>query len=200
MRLFSRFPIFLSLFIFFLSPPANGKDKIQAAFERLSVHDYFNARDLFLRSTEKKPAVAWYGLSKISLRHNNPFYSLDSARIYILRSDTAYKLLEKAERESLFKKYGIDSVSMGIQKDSVAGAAYAVATQTNSLETWNAFITDYSYSGLVVSAVSQRNKLAFTAARQLNTSGAYKQFLLSYPSAGQPMKRTSIMKNACFTN
>src|SRR5436190_8925022 len=108
MRLFTRFSVFLLLSSLLLNLPLQGKDKIQEAFERLALHDYFNARDLFLKSTDKKPAIAWYGLSKISLRNNNPFFSLDSARLYILRSDSAYALLETKDRETFLTKYAID--------------------------------------------------------------------------------------------
>jgi len=185
MRVFSRHLLIFSFFCLFGSVSLHAKDKIQTAFERLAIHDYFNARDLFLRSAEKKPAPAWYGLSKISLRNNNPFFNLDSARLYILRSDSAYRLLDVGEKEATLKKYAIDYLSIESQKDSVAGAAFTLAQQMNNLETWNKFIGDYTYSGLVTSAVTQRNKLAFLSARNVNSSDAYKTFLSTYPDAVQ---------------
>ena len=79
--------LLLLLFLLLAPLPSRGADPITKGLERLGVHDYFTAREHFLRSIRKHPVPAWYGLSKISQRNNNPFYSLDSARIFILRSD-----------------------------------------------------------------------------------------------------------------
>ncbi|HRD52510.1 MAG TPA: hypothetical protein PKY96_07670, partial [Flavobacteriales bacterium] len=48
--------------------------RLQKAFAALEMHDYFLARKLFRQEAKRHPAAAWYGLSVISGRANNPFH------------------------------------------------------------------------------------------------------------------------------
>ena len=56
---------------------------LDKAFEALRIFDYFKARELFTKQVPKHPAGAWYGLSVITGRADNPFYQLDSALTYV---------------------------------------------------------------------------------------------------------------------
>ncbi|HRH39269.1 MAG TPA: hypothetical protein PK760_13045, partial [Flavobacteriales bacterium] len=52
--------------------------KLEKAFAAIEVHNYFLARQMLLKQVKKHPAAAWYGLSVISGRANNPFFHVDS--------------------------------------------------------------------------------------------------------------------------
>ena len=56
---------------------------------------------------------------------------------------------------------------------------------SSASSTWNCEAAHECATKLVPSATALRNKLAFTAARNLNTSDAYRQFLTTYPGASQ---------------
>src|SRR5438128_1244303 len=94
MRIKNRLVIFLLILI----SSAAQADKLKKGFQRLWVYDYFNAKKYFEDALKRKPAGAAYGLSIIFSTNNNPFYNLDSAREYILLSDTSFSLLKEKDQ------------------------------------------------------------------------------------------------------
>ncbi|HEX2617900.1 MAG TPA: hypothetical protein VHL57_10180, partial [Flavobacteriales bacterium] len=55
-----------------LALTATRAGKLEKAFEALKIYNYFLARELFQGQVEKHPAAAWYGLSVITGRQDNP--------------------------------------------------------------------------------------------------------------------------------
>src|SRR5262245_45363348 len=84
-----------------------AKDKIEKGFERLAVLDYFNARQYFLDSRSKNPVPACLGLSIIACRNDNPFFNIDSARIFILISDSVFSNLPDKKKAAMKEDYHI---------------------------------------------------------------------------------------------
>src|SRR5438105_4777309 len=138
---------FCCLVLLFFS--ASAKDKIQKGFERLAVYDYFKAREYFFECIKKQPVPAYYGLSIICCRNDNPFFNLDSARIYILISDSLFNYLGEKKVAELKKKYNIGSQEIFARKDSVALTAFQIAAKDNDIRKWNDFLEKYSFSRLL---------------------------------------------------
>ena len=83
--------LFLIISCLFILFALNSKgDKLENGFERLKKYDYFQAKEYFEKSLESKQPGAAYGLSVIFSEDKNPFYNLDSARKYILISDSTF--------------------------------------------------------------------------------------------------------------
>ena len=155
---------------------------LDKAFERLKVFDYFNARELFLKSMKKEAAAAGYGLARIHSSNDNPFYNLDSARNFILLSDSAFILLKEKNKEK-YLEFGISHESIGQLKDSICVMAYNLAEETASLEQLNHYLSGFAFCGKMDEATGLRNAIAFQIAKNENTSAAYSAFLQAYPNA-----------------
>ncbi|MCX6275642.1 MAG: WG repeat-containing protein [Bacteroidetes bacterium] len=183
---FSPARYFISFIAFiFLFSAVSAKDKITYGFERLDIHDYFSARENFIFSLKKQPVPAYYGLSIICARNNNPFYNLDSARIFILKADSMFRYLTTEEEATLNKKYRLTAFRISSQKDSIVAIAFTDALKKNSILEWNNFIENYRWSVISDSATTRRNELAFSEAKSKNTSDGYKDFYTLYPYSFQ---------------
>ncbi|TAH41124.1 MAG: hypothetical protein EYC69_09115 [Bacteroidetes bacterium] len=181
MKIMTQRSVIVFLFILFQSLQifAGNLDK---AFERLRVYDYFNARELFLKSMKKDAAAAGFGLARIHSSNDNPFYNLDSARQFILISDSVFILLkEKTKQEYL--EYGVRAESINQLKDSICTLAFSSAEQSASLEKLDHYLMAFAFCGKKDEATNLRNSIAFQIAKNANTSVAYSHFLQSYPEA-----------------
>jgi hypothetical protein len=176
---------FLFYFLILFITSAAAKDKVTYGFERLAIHDYFNARESFLESVKKQPAPACYGISIISSIKNNPFYNLDTARVYILKAEAEYRHLTPDEETKIKEKYNVDAYRISQQKDSVALLAYAEAELNPTITSWNTFIENYNWSGWSDSATVRRNELAFAEVKKQNSSKSYQEFISQYPNSLQ---------------
>ncbi len=170
--------IFLFCFSFFTS---SAKDKIAYGYERLAVYDYFQARESFLARAGKQPVPAYYGLSIIASSHDNPFYNLDTARIYILIADSLFGHLTAEEEIDLKDKYHISAYQISSRKDSIAAIAYREVSSKNNVDMWNDYIGKYSWSSFSDSASQQRSNLAFSIAKAENRSKSYHDYFTNYP-------------------
>ncbi|MBK6408780.1 MAG: WG repeat-containing protein [Flavobacteriales bacterium] len=171
--------------------------KLEKAFAALEVHDYFKAKDLFEKEVRKQPAAAWYGLSVITGRADNPFYRLDSSHAAILRSAAAYRLLDGRGRDKI-GKLGVDSAAIQARMDHVASIAWKQVSDVDRLETYEHFIDTYTGSDRIPLAIDRRNELAFMDTRKANTSTAYKQFLDRYPEAKEAYGARSRLQEAIY--
>ena len=84
---------------------------IEKAFEALEMKDYFKARELFQKVVRKDRLVGNYGLCLVHITKQNPFYDLDTAKIFALRTESFWKLASEKERRKL-SEYGINSKSV----------------------------------------------------------------------------------------
>src|SRR4051812_5780940 len=118
--MFFRRSVLVLIFLFILK--SSFADRLEKGFERLRVYDYFAAKEYFEKTLEGDPAAAAFGLSAIYSTEKNPFYNTDSARKYILISDSSYGTLKDREKKE-YAEYGvtpfsIDSLSQVICLDA----------------------------------------------------------------------------------
>ncbi|MBP9160462.1 MAG: hypothetical protein KBF49_06410, partial [Flavobacteriales bacterium] len=179
-----------------LVQPANA-GKVERGFEALGIHDYFKARELFLSSTKKQPAAAWYGLSVITGRQDNPFYQLDSSWAAIQRSRFAYSALPEKGKGKL-AKLGVDSITISAQEAHVHVLAWQLAEEADDVAAYTRFGNLYPGSVQWPEAIQRRDKLAFQVARAANTAAAYRDFIATYPQAEELFEARSRMEEAVF--
>src|SRR5690606_18117652 len=168
----------VAAFFIVLPVPAN----LKKAFEALEVHNYFQARELFMKHTKKRPAIAFYGLSVISGRDNNPFFDPDSAYHFIMRVDTAYTRADDRDRKRA-AKFGVDHDAIEAQKQHVFESTWATAEAANTVEAYDRYVRSFKGSHRMAEAIARRDRLAFQRAREENTSAAYQYFLNNFPEA-----------------
>ncbi len=190
--------IFAFFFLLHIFTSLAAKDKITYGFERLAIHDYFNARGSFFDAIKKQPVPAYYGLSIICTRNNNPFYNLDSARIYILTADTIRSHLTTDEESKIETRYQINKFRISALKDSISLLAYDDALNKNSIHIWNDFIDNYRWSVISDSATAKRNELAYSIAKRKNTSDGYKEFYTLYPNSFQSTEARKRFEDRLF--
>ena len=177
-------PIRILLLLAFTLPFNLMAGKIEKAFEALSEHNYFKAKELFEKVKDNKPVAASYGLCYIYSTNNNPFYNLDSARHYILRSEEFFNQTDEKEQLKL-KEVQVDSIRIQVLKSKVGRLAFEEAKRGHTLLGYNRYIADYPFADELPEAISLRNQLAFEKALKKNTSKAYDDFLSLYPDAEQ---------------
>jgi hypothetical protein len=91
-------PFLVVLFLLFAVTTTHA-GIIDKAFEALEMKDYFKAKHLFHKVLDKERIAANYGLCRVHLEQQNPFYNLDSARVYALRTESLFKTAEKKAQE-----------------------------------------------------------------------------------------------------
>ncbi len=171
--------------------------RLKKAFKALAIHDYFKARELFYKEIRKHPAAAWYGLSVITGRADNPFYQLDSSFACIQRADIAFTLLPGKQR-SVLQGSGVDASAILLQKEHVYSIAWDQVRAVNSIQGYQGFIERYAGSSHVPEAVAARDALAFQEARAQDRAEGYRRFLESHPGAAETYEARTRMQEAVF--
>lgn len=156
--------------------------KVKKAFEALSVYNYFKAKVIFEKKWDKNKAAASYGLSVIYGRNDNPFYSLDSAHLYISLSVFHYKLLDRKDKTKL-EEFGVDSIAIENWKDTIDCKAFYAAVQKNSLSEFERYMLAYFDSDFNEAIERKRDSLQYLTVEAKNSSSAYQAFILSYPGS-----------------
>lgn len=182
MRLYNR--AIILFIVLLLSNQLNGKDLIKSAYYDLSIYNYFGAKEKFEKALKKSKVAASFGLSEIYKNDKNPFHSLDSARVYALMSDNSWPSTSEKERVKI-AVYKIDSLSIKKQLEEIASLALSYSMEENTIDAFNHFIDNYTYSPLTKEAILRRNELLFAEAKQKNTSRSYREFMNFYPNALQ---------------
>ncbi len=155
---------------------------LEKGFERLKIYDYFKAKYYFEKCLKKQTAGAAYGLSLIYAINNNPFYNLDSARIYILLAESAYKATS-IKSLKVYEDLAITYAGIQQQKDTICQRALIQASTFNTIEKYTEYLNNFSFCTQAIKAVELRNSVAFEATAKINTAAAYKAFLEQYPNA-----------------
>src|SRR5436190_12605157 len=168
--------------LFVLSSSTVFANSLQKAFDALNVHNYFLARELFQKQVKKHPAAAWYGLSVISGRDDNPFFQADSAFAFIMRADAAFTLAPDKERVAI-GKVGVDHAAMEGQKNHVYTLLWEMATAVNTVAVYDHYVNTYVHSPKLQEATLVRDHLAFQEAREADSAAAYQAFVDRYPNA-----------------
>lgn len=177
--------------------PIAFKGKLEKAFEALSVYNYFEARELFHKSLKRDQAPASYGLAIIYQRNDNPFHNLDSAFKYISRADSLYPVLEPKNLEEYSALgAGIDQVdSLHLKIDSLF---FARALQSNTIASWETFISEHRSQPYYTLAVEELHDLAFSKALKEDTSESYRSFIENYSEASQVEEARHKLEAAIF--
>ena len=84
---------------------------IDKAFEALEMKDYFKARELFQKVVRKDRLAGNYGLCLVHVIKQNPFFDLDTAKIFALRTESFWKLSSEKEKSKM-AEYGINAKSV----------------------------------------------------------------------------------------
>ncbi|MFN5784964.1 MAG: WG repeat-containing protein, partial [Flavobacteriia bacterium] len=148
----------------------------------MRIFNYFKAKDLFESSLKKWESPASYGLTTIYLRKDNPFHSLDSAYLYILRSERTYSLLKEKKKEKL-KLLNFDYLNILELRASVSSEFYKRAKDENSIDAYSAFILEHPWANELFEAIAVRDSMAYEQAKQTGSSAAFQSFNDSYPES-----------------
>lgn len=168
----------IALFIICFGLKASA-NKISAAYEALSIYDYFKAKQLFYKSLSKYPCESSYGLATIYYRNDNPFSNIDSAAKYIAISKSHFK---DTITYSLFhiNTNTIQSLAINIGKKGIG--KYALQ---NSIESYHDFLSRYYFSdsALLEQTYLKRDEIKLTAATGLQSSKLINEFLIQHPQS-----------------
>jgi WG containing repeat len=166
----------------FLTTAISHASKIKKGFEALEIFNYFEAKRLFEKKAKKHPVPAYYGLSIIYARKDNPFSNLDSAHAMISRSFEAFSST-KEKWKIKYEKLGVDSNIVSLQRNHISDLFYVRAKDVNSIFGYQDFIDRNSWSQYVDSATALRNELAFEQAKQRGSASDYAEYLNLYPNS-----------------
>ncbi|MBL7928708.1 MAG: hypothetical protein JNL47_04405, partial [Bacteroidia bacterium] len=191
-----RLKSILLLFAMVFSLPAYA-GRLDKAFERLMIHDYFRAKGYFEKELKKNPTPAAFGLSIIYSRNNNPFFHIDSARKYLLMADSSFIQLSEKHKIRL-QKWKIDSDSITSLKSFICSLAFRKAETSASVDSLNHFLSQFDFCEEHQQALALRNKIAFDQARKENTTAAYQSFLEVYPEASEREEAKSLYEQRLF--
>ena len=172
--------------------------RLDKAFEALSVHDYFKARELFEKSLKSDPMLSNYGLSLIFSRNNNPFYQLDSSYACIERSIEAYDQMKAKDLRKIFEEQALNKDTLYAQRQRIASLALEEAVKQNTVPALEYVIAKYPFSDRAREAVSRRDALAYSIAESQNTWAAYKTFADTYPQAEQAARARGLYEKLLF--
>lgn len=175
----------LKLLIFYLILTVTGAraSKIEAAYEALSIYDYFKAKKLFYGELKKShKAAAAYGLATIYYRTDNPFSNPDSASKYITLAGNYYRSTRL--KESYFS-YKIDSINILTWADSIAEKSLLKASKTNTIKIYEQFLLSNPYATFQqkFDALYLRDELSYKANLTYNVSDSTKLFMLRFPES-----------------
>jgi hypothetical protein len=182
----------LFIICFGLKASAN---KISAAFEALSIYDYFKAKQLFYKSFSKYPCESSYGLAIIYYRNDNPFSNIDSAAKYIAISKTNFK---DTLTYSLFQinQKTIQSLAVNIGNKGIEKYS-----KTKSVESYNAFLSRYYFSDsiLLEKTFLKRDEIKLTEAIGSQSSKHIDEFLLQHPQSTLYQKAKKLFYDFQYT-
>lgn len=152
------------------------------ALKMIEQEEYAAAEPIFRAalSDEKDQVIGYYGLAYIYSEPDFPGYRLDSAYAYIESASGAYKALDYKDRGKVSKDLSNSLINR--RRTQILKAALDEAETENSVAAYQRFIDHFPGSGSRYEgkAVEERNRLAFEAARSLDTETAYTQLLDKY--------------------
>ena len=183
------------LFVALVAPVHAGK--LEKAFKAIEVHDYFKARTLLRKQIKKHPAAAWYGMSVISGRANNPFFNVDSAYQFILKADLAFSEAEDRERIAI-GKVGVGHTAIQAQRTHVYDLAWEVTKGQNTITAYRNYLERFPSGSRGEEARAVMHHLAFQEAREVNTSAAYQKFISEYRDAKEVYEARTRMQECVY--
>lgn len=173
-----HFILYIFLSLSFLS----SAGKIEKAFQKLSVYNYFEAKNLFEKTMKKKPVPSNYGLAIIYYRNDNPFHNLDSAYVLIGRAEALFEIQKDKEKQKM-AAYGCTYPAIHTLRQSISTEFYKIALQANTEMSFQLFIDQHPWADEVQTSIYKRDSIAFELAKDLNVSKQYNLFMKKYPES-----------------
>lgn len=169
---------FLTVFVLFSAQGAS----IDKAFKALQQFNYFEAKKLFEKSAKSQPSAACYGLAVIYSRTDNPFHQLDSAYVFINRSEASYSGMKEKQKVAL-KKYNFDYLQIVALRSEISKAFFDLELKRLDELSLDAYQKKHPWATEKDLAIALRDSLGFEKAKTVNTANAYNDFLSKYPSS-----------------
>jgi hypothetical protein len=173
-------PLFLCTIIFIIfSFPIFAQT--EEGFKLLQNKEFESAIALFGQDLEDKSMATFanYGLAKIHADSSFAEVNLDKAWEYFLGFNEGYKTLNAKKKDQYKKKFKVKSVQL---KNQITKDAIAFATEKNTVETYDHFLTFYKKSKLSYRKEIEliRNQLAYDNALKSNNSQDFGLFIEKY--------------------
>lgn len=165
----------------FLSPAAYA-GKIKKGFEALELHDYFKAKKKFSGGLKYNTSPAAYGLALIYSMDNNPFYSKDSAYLYLELSEKTYAT-SKQKRRVKWAHYGWSVEGILKLRREIEDLFYLEVRLNNTVTGYTTFIEEHPRASQVSAVIITRDSMVFFNAVNQNTALAYGNFVRDYPNS-----------------
>ncbi|MBK9283127.1 MAG: WG repeat-containing protein [Sphingobacteriaceae bacterium] len=174
-----RFTLIITL-ILFVQKIHLVAGQIEKGYEALSIYDYFKAKKIFYSLIKKKNSSAYYGLSLIYFRKDNPFHQLDSALKYAV---AGANLLRNENKEYQFQNFQINSVSFSNLIDSSTLLLMQQIKPLYSVHKLN-HLLQRSYSAspnIRKDLINLRDEIEWDKALSYAKSDSTIQFILTHP-------------------
>lgn len=113
---------------------------------------------------------------------NNPKYNVDSAYAYTLAALSDYDLSSERSKERL-KRVPLDSAILIHFRERVDSAAFELAKNLNTEESYNSFLQKFAFARERESAVELRDEVSFLDALKINTYQSFQTYLKKYPES-----------------
>lgn len=152
-------------------------NKIDKAYQALSVFDYFKAKQLFYKSLKSNQVNASFGLATIYYKTDNPFSNIDSAAKYIAIS------LAKFKDTASFYHFEINKNSIHNLSKRIAIKGYSIYAEAPNIEKINYYLSRYYFAGdsLLQISFNRRDQFKLGNCFALQASQYVKDFMDSYP-------------------
>ena len=187
-------PFLVVLFLLF-ADTATHAGIIDKAFEALEMKDYFKAKHLFHKVLDKERIAANYGLCRVHLEQQNPFYNLDSARVYALRTESLFKTAEKKAQEELIR-YGINEESVNQLRKTMYKLALDEVIAAHNLEACTTFMTRFPASPDKKTVLDLMSTLAFERAKSDGSKAALQEFITQYPTSNDVVEAKALCERS----
>ena len=129
--------------------------------------------------------AAQYGFAKLYSMKDYKQYNLDSANYFALKCSEGLKKEWPKGDQKKFLKVGFREYNVSELQKRINNEAYRVADSINQAAEWNHFISVFTSSPMISTAIEKRNQAAFNEALQKNDYKSFEDFLEKYPDAKQ---------------
>lgn len=130
-----------------------------------------------------------YVLSFLLNNEDSEKYDLDSAYYYILLANGSFEAVDEKSQGKLVKN-GFTRERYNLLKQEIEKRAFIRAKKKGLEDDYIAFISEFTTSVYIDSAIILRNVEAFHTAEKLNTISSYKNFFTTYPEAADEHEAT----------
>lgn len=198
MSFFFQKKILLSCFIILLMVAGQAMaGPIDKAFEALEMKDYFKAKQLFEKRLNKERLAATYGMCRVFLEQQNPFFNLDSARVYALRSESLFKAASQKERDKVLD-YAITQERVDMLRKTVYALALEEVTKANTIAACERFLERFPASPDKKTVIDLKSSLAFGLAKENGSPEALRKFMAENPSSKEHVEAKVMLDRAIF--